>query len=40
MMQPVAIGEGQRIFTGRTGLSLTDAKTYPDGVIRLTYRPA
>lgn len=39
MMHPVAIGEGQRIFTGRTDLTLTDAKAYASGVTRLTYRP-
>lgn len=39
MVHPVAIGEGQRIFTGRTDLTLTDAKAYPSGITRLTYRP-
>jgi dihydrofolate reductase len=39
MVHPVAIGAGQPIFTGRTDLTLTGAKTYPSGVTRLTYRP-
>lgn len=39
MVHPVAIGDGQRIFTGRTDLALTGAKAYPSGVTRLTYRP-
>lgn len=39
MMHPVALGEGQRVFTQRADLSLVDAKTYPSGVTRLVYRP-
>ena len=39
MMHPVALGEGKRIFTHRTDLSLSGAKTYPSGVTRLIYRP-
>jgi dihydrofolate reductase len=39
MMHPVALGDGKRIFTRRTALSLQSAKTYPSGVTRLVYRP-
>ena len=39
-VHPVALGSGQRVFTGTTRLELTDAKTYRSGVIRATYRPA
>ena len=38
-VHPVALGEGQRIFTGRTSLDLVSAKTYPSGLVRATYRP-
>jgi len=37
-VHPVALGSGQRIFTGKTGLELIDAKTYRSGVIRASYR--
>jgi len=37
--RPVALGTGQRVFTGETRLELTGAKTYRSGVIRATYRP-
>ena len=37
-VHPVALGDGQRIFTGRTNLELISAKTYPSGLIRATYR--
>lgn len=39
-VHPVAIGSGQRIFTGTTGLELIEARTYPSGLIRARYRPA
>ncbi len=38
-VHPVALGSGKRIFTGKTGLELIDAKTYGSGVIRARYRP-
>jgi dihydrofolate reductase len=38
-VHPVALGTGQRVFTGETRLELTGAKTYRSGVIRATYRP-
>jgi dihydrofolate reductase len=39
-VHPVALGAGKRVFTSKTGLELTGAKTYRSGVIRATYRPA
>jgi dihydrofolate reductase len=39
-VHPVVLGSGRRVFTGRAGLTLTDAKTYPSGVIRARYQPA
>jgi dihydrofolate reductase len=39
MMHPVALGEGQRIFSRRTDLDLHSAKAYRSGVTRLIYRP-
>jgi dihydrofolate reductase len=39
-VHPVALGSGKRVFTGKTSLELTGAKTYRSGVIRATYRPA
>jgi dihydrofolate reductase len=39
MVHPVALGEGQRVFTQRTDLRLQGAKAYESGVTRLTYRP-
>jgi dihydrofolate reductase len=38
-VHPVALGHGKRVFTGKTGLELIDAKTYRSGVIRARYRP-
>ena len=38
-VHPVALGAGQRVFTGKTSLELIDAKTYRSGVIRARYRP-
>lgn len=40
MVQPVAIGNGQRVFTGKANLELVSAKTYPSGVMRVHYRAA
>jgi dihydrofolate reductase len=39
MVQPVAIGDGQRVFTGRVNLELVSAKTYQSGVMRVRYQP-
>ncbi len=39
-VHPVALGSGQRVFTGQASLELIDAKTYRSGVIRARYRPA
>jgi len=39
MVHPAAMGEGQRVFTQRTDLSLQSAKAQQSGVTRLTYRP-
>jgi dihydrofolate reductase len=39
-VQPVALGTGRRVFTGKDDLELIDAKTYRSGVIRARYRPA
>jgi dihydrofolate reductase len=39
-VHPVAIGNGQRVFTGKVNLTLTSTKSYPSGVVRATYRPA
>jgi len=39
-VHPVALGTGQRVFTGQDHLELIDAKTYRSGVIRARYRPA
>lgn len=38
-VHPVALGRGQRVFTGQAGLELMDAKAYRSGVIRARYRP-
>jgi dihydrofolate reductase len=39
LVHPVAIGEGKRVFTGRTDLSLVGSKTYDSGIIQARYRP-
>jgi dihydrofolate reductase len=39
-VHPVALGTGKRVFTGKTGLELIDAKTYQSGVVRARYRPS
>ena len=40
MVHPVAIGNGQRVFTDRVNLELVSAKTYTSGVMRVCYRPS
>src|SRR5215469_11330629 len=39
MVHPVAIGNGQRVFTDRVNLELVSAKTYKSSVVRVCYRP-
>lgn len=39
MVHPVALGEGQRVFTSQTDLRLVSAKPYECGVTRVVYRP-
>src|SRR5258707_9851980 len=38
-VHPIAIGNGKRLFTTRVDLELLSAKTYPTGVMRVSYRP-
>ena len=38
-VHPVAIGAGQRVFTGRVNLEVVSTKTYRSGVMRIYYRP-
>ena len=38
-VHPAALGNGRRVFTGRTALKLIEAKTYQSGVTRARYRP-
>jgi dihydrofolate reductase len=38
MVHPVAVGNGQRIFTNRVNLELVSTKTYNSGVMRVCYR--
>jgi dihydrofolate reductase len=40
LVEPVALGAGQRLFTERSRLTLAEAKSYPCGITRLTYHPA
>ena len=40
LVEPVALGAGQRLFTQHTALTLAEAKSYVCGVTRLIYRPA
>jgi len=40
LVEPVALGAGQRLFTQHTALTLAEAKSYACGVTRLIYRPA
>lgn len=37
-VHPVAVGKGERVFTGRVNLGLISAKTYRSGVMRVCYR--
>jgi dihydrofolate reductase len=39
LIEPVALGTGQRLFTGHTDLVRTGVKAYECGVTRLTCRP-
>ncbi len=39
MVHPVAIGDGQSVFTDRVNLELVSTKTYKSGVMRVCYRP-
>ena len=39
MVHPVAIGNGQRVFTDRVNLELVSTRTYRSGVMRVCYRP-
>jgi dihydrofolate reductase len=39
LVEPVALGTGQRLFESPISLSLISAKTYACGVTRLAYRP-
>lgn len=38
-VNPVAIGRGMKVFTGRKPLRLTGATAYPSGVVVHTYEP-
>lgn len=40
LIEPIAIGAGQRLFDQRTALTRLDAKAYNCGITRLTYQPA
>jgi dihydrofolate reductase len=39
LVHPVAIGQGQRVFTDRVNLELVSTKSYTSGVMRVCYRP-
>jgi dihydrofolate reductase len=39
LVHPVAIGEGERVWTSRNDLSLVSVKAYPSGVMRVRYVP-
>jgi dihydrofolate reductase len=39
MVHPVAIGEGQRLFTTKVQLELVNSKAYRSGVVQMRYRP-
>jgi hypothetical protein len=39
LVEPVALGSGQRLFDERVPLTPTGAKAYECGITRLTYRP-
>ena len=38
-VNPVAIGDGMRVFQGRRPLALTRSTSYPSGIVVNTYRP-
>ncbi|KAM3099840.1 dihydrofolate reductase family protein [Phormidesmis sp. 146-12] len=38
-VNPVAIGNGMRVFTGREPLKLTNSTAYTDGIVVNTYEP-
>ncbi len=43
MVHPVVVGSGKRLFEERgdqIALELVDSRTFPEGVVYLTYRPA
>ena len=43
MVHPVVVGSGKRLFGGgyeQVALELADCRTFPAGVVYLTYRPA
>lgn len=40
MVHPVAIGQGQSVFTNKVDLELVGVKTYTSSVLRVQYRPA
>ena len=39
LVEPVALGTGQRLFTSHTAMTLVQAKSYDCGIARLIYRP-
>jgi dihydrofolate reductase len=39
-VNPVAIGEGLQVFSGKTRMQLTGSTAYPSGTVVSTYRPA
>ena len=40
MVQPVAIGNGQSVFTTKVDLELVSVKPYKSGIMRICYRPS
>jgi len=38
LVHPVAVGQGERVWTSRNDLSLVSVKAYPSGVMRVRYR--
>jgi dihydrofolate reductase len=40
LIEPIAIGSGQRLFDERTALTRIEAKAYQCGITRLIYQPA
>lgn len=39
MVHPVAIGDGERLFTSKVKLELVSSKAYESGVVQMRYRP-